>query len=285
MRVAASVAARSRARCRCARPASRSRANRRPARRGAPGQPAHPRDELGLLRVDRKLRAARRCEPDEVEVLGADRQRQPGRPQRHAVAATRIRPASRNGSATRKPVAQRIVSNSPLDAVDEVHAAPVEPLDPRRDADPAVLDPVRQQVVDDRRLLVQVARRRRRQAAVRARRADHDVGRARARSRSLSAHRQPRRASGAPRAAGRTRPWAGTSGRAASRSSTRAARSATSTARSQPELPAPTVSTRVPSMSSMSGSEPEWICLPVNAPGYDGTFGSRRWPLQTTTPA
>ena len=59
---------------------------------------------------------------------------------------------------------------------------------------------------------------------------------------------------------------------------------ATSTARSQPELPAPTVSTRVPSMSSIERYAPEWICRPVNSPGYDGRFGSRRCPLQTSTP-
>jgi hypothetical protein len=42
---------------------------------------------------------------------------------------------------------------------------------------------------------------------------------------------------------------------------------AASTARSQPELPAPTVSTRVPSRSSIERYAPEWICLPVNVPG------------------
>ena len=60
---------------------------------------------------------------------------------------------------------------------------------------------------------------------------------------------------------------------------------ATSTARSQPEFPAPTVSTRVPSSSATERYAPEWICVPVNVPGYAGTFGFHRWPLQMTTPA
>ncbi len=42
---------------------------------------------------------------------------------------------------------------------------------------------------------------------------------------------------------------------------------AASTARSQPELPAPTVSTRVPSTSSIERYAPEWIWRPVNSPG------------------
>ena len=56
--------------------------------RGAPRrvEPEHARDQLGLRGVDRELRAARRREADEVQVLGADGQRQAGGAQRHAVA-------------------------------------------------------------------------------------------------------------------------------------------------------------------------------------------------------
>ena len=60
---------------------------------------------------------------------------------------------------------------------------------------------------------------------------------------------------------------------------------AQSTARSQPELPAPTTSTRSPASWSVLRYAPEWICNPAKVPGTAGTFGSHRCPFATRTPS
>ena len=111
-------------------------------------EPAHADDQLRLLRVHRQLRAPRRREADEVQVLDPDRQRQPGRAERHALV-----PADQPcvEERQRHPEPGRPQDRVELAArpVDEVHATPVEPRDARGDRDAAVLDPVRQEVVDD----------------------------------------------------------------------------------------------------------------------------------------
>ena len=94
-------------------------ASARPPRRV---EPDHARDELGLRGVHRELRPAWRREADEVEVLGADGQRQARGAQRHAVAL-----------ADQAPVEERqrhLESGRPQDRVelaarpvDEVHGA------------------------------------------------------------------------------------------------------------------------------------------------------------------
>lgn len=104
-------------------------------------QHGHPRDELGLLAVDRDLRPARRHQAHQVQLLHALGQDAAGVPDRHPIApgGQVVLQEWQGDVESRRPYDRVVV---PEAAVGEVHRAAVDPLGSRTNLDAAVVNPV-----------------------------------------------------------------------------------------------------------------------------------------------